>query len=160
MLPVLLAAVGAGLLVHHYHIKKHATPTASAAPIALHPATSATPPAGMQPAVAVHGQLMMGCNDPNKLRKAAAQFGAEGLPELSQSLLAKAAMIHDMMHGAKAIVERCRAGDQHAMAMAKAIGDNARAGDRRAQLSAYLIELYTKQNPASAPAAAPSAKAA
>ena len=57
-------------------------------------------------------------------------------------------MIHEMMHGAKAIVERCRSGDQHAMAMAKAIGEQARAGNRRAQLSSFFIQEYTKAHPA------------
>lgn len=75
-------------------------------------------------------------------------FGHEGLPMQAQALLGKAQMIHEMMHGAKSIVERCRAGDQHAMAMAQGIGEQARAGNQRAQISAFLIEEYTKKNPA------------
>jgi hypothetical protein len=88
------------------------------------------------------------CVSPQKLSKAASLFGAEGLPFHADALLQKANILHNMMHGAKSIVERCRTGDQHAMALAKGIGDRARAGDKRAQMSAWLIEEYTKQNPA------------
>ena len=52
-----------------------------------------------------------------------------------------------MMHGARSIVERCRAGDQHAMAIAKGIGEQARVGNKRAQLSAFFIDEYTKNYP-------------
>jgi len=114
----------------------------------------ATPPIPPQQAqltpgvVAVHGELMNNCIDPQKLTRGAALFGHEGLPMQAQALLGKAQMIHEMMHGAKSIVERCRAGDQHAMAMAQGIGEQARAGNQRAQISAFLIEEYTKKNPA------------
>lgn len=106
-------------------------------------------PGQLTPArVAVHGNLMRFCADPKKLNKAAALFNHEGLTNHAQTLLRKAAMIHEMMHGAKTIVERCRAGDQHAMAMAKSIGEQARGGNKRAQLSFFLIENYTKEHPA------------
>jgi hypothetical protein len=106
-------------------------------------------PGQLTPArMAVHGNLMRFCADPKKLNKAAALFNNEGLTNHAQTLLRKAAMIHEMMHGAKTIVERCRAGDQHAMAMAKSIGEQARAGSKRAQLSSFLIENYTKEHPA------------
>lgn len=144
MIPLLLAALGGALVVHHYHTKK-ASPTA-ALKVALGQPASA--PGQMTPArAAVHGELMAHCHDPGKLQRAAALFGHEGLPEHAQALLRKAAMVHEMMHGAKAIVERCRAGDQHAMAMAKSIGEQARAGNKRAQISAFLIERYTQQHP-------------
>lgn len=105
-------------------------------------------PGRLTPArVAVHGDLMSNCNDPNKLRRGAALFGAEGLPDYAEALMRKAVEIHEMMHGARSIVERCRAGDQHAMAMAKGIGDQARAGNKRAQLSTFFIEEYTKAYP-------------
>jgi hypothetical protein len=97
---------------------------------------------------------MQRCADPTKLRRAAALFGHEGLHVHADALLRKAAMVHDMMHGAKDIVERCRSGDQHAMATAKGIGDQARAGNPQAQLSAFLIQLYTSQHPNGAPAPA------
>lgn len=97
--------------------------------------------------VAVHGDLMNNCHSPQKLMKAAQLFGAEGLPHHAEALANKAQILHKMIHGAKAIVECSRAGDQHAMALAKKIGENARAGDKRAQLSAWLIEQYTKENP-------------
>lgn len=96
---------------------------------------------------AVQGDLMARCNDPRKLQQAAAFFGQDGLPEYAAPLLQKAALIHEMMHGARDIVERSRAGDQHAMAIAKGIGDQARAGNKRAQLSWVLIEHYTKTHP-------------
>lgn len=97
---------------------------------------------------AVHGDLMRRCNDPKKLKQAATLFGHEGLPLHASALLKKAATVHEMMHGAKEIVERSRAGDQHAMAIAKGIGDQARAGNERARLSWILIQQYTEQNPA------------
>jgi len=132
--------------MHMWHRNK-AQP-ANATSMALAPAP-APGPGQMTPArAAVMGDLMNNCHNPAKLRKAASLFGSEGLPQEAQMLLQKAAMIHEMMHGAKAIVERCRSGDQHAMAMAKAIGEQARTGNRRAQLSAFFIEQYTKDNPA------------
>jgi hypothetical protein len=91
---------------------------------------------------------MANCNDPKKLARGAALFGHEGLSHHAQALLTKAQMLHEMMHGAQAIVERCRAGDQHAMAMAKGIGEQARAGNKRAQISSLFIEEYSKANPA------------
>jgi len=102
----------------------------------------------MTPARAeIHGQLLRHCIDPQKLKKAAALFGHEGLPQYAEALLRKAQMMHDMMHGAQSIVERCRTGDQHAMALAKGIGEQARAGNKRAQVSQFLIEEYTKMKP-------------
>jgi hypothetical protein len=92
---------------------------------------------------------MTRCIDPNNLKIGAALFSHEGLPAHAEALLSKATLIHAMMHGAADIVERSRAGDQHAMAMAKSIGDEARQGNKRAQLSWILIEDYTKSNPAS-----------
>ncbi len=94
----------------------------------------------------IHANLMTHCIDPNKLKQAATLFGHEGLSQHAEMLLTKAKMIHDMMHGAKAIVERCRTGDQHAMAIAKGIGEQARAGNKRAQISAFLIEEYSKKS--------------
>lgn len=128
--------------MHMWHRNKATTPADAAVSATL--ATPATAPGQMTPArAAVHGDLMNRCNDPTKLRKAAALFGHEGLGECAQMLLSKAAMIHEMMHGAKNIVERSRAGDQHAIAMAKNIAENAAKGDRRAQISVYLIQQYT-----------------
>ena len=114
-------------------------------------ATPPVPPqaAQMTPArAAVHGELMQNCVDPQKLVRGAALFGHEGLAYHAEALLRKAQILHDMMHGAQTIVERCRAGDQHAMALAKGIGDQARAGNKRAQVSAFFIEEYTKAHPA------------
>jgi hypothetical protein len=90
---------------------------------------------------------MTRCIDPQKLKQAAMLFNHEGLSYHAQALLGKAQTLHEMMHGAQAIVERCRAGDQHAMAMAKGIGEQARAGNKRAQVSAYLIDKYSKEHP-------------
>jgi len=59
-----------------------------------------------------------------------------------------------MIHAAQDIVQRCNAGDQHAMALAKGIGEQARAGNKRAQVSAWLITQYQKANPAQPKAAA------
>jgi hypothetical protein len=135
--------------MHLWHRQRAAHPADAALHATL--AQPATAPGQMTPArAAVHGELMAGCNDPGKLKRAAALFGHEGLPEQAKALLAKAAHIHEMMHGAKDIVERSRAGDQHAMAMAKAIGEQAQAGSKRALLSAFLIEQYSKQHPAKA----------
>lgn len=148
MLPLLLTLGGAGFLAHHV-IKKHRAAQA-------HPALTVTSQSlqlrgQLTPDRArIHGELMSNCLDPNKLVKAAQLFGAEGLPHHAEALANKAEILHKMIHGAKAIVECSRAGDQHAMALAKSIGENARAGDKRAQLSAWLIEQYTKQNPAKA----------
>lgn len=119
----------------------------------------ATPPVPQQAAqitparVAIHGELMSNCIDPQKLVRGAALFGHEGLSQHAQALLQKAQMLHEMIHGAQAIVERCRAGDQHAMALAKGIGEQARAGNKRAQVSAFFIEEYTKTHPQSITAA-------
>ena len=123
----------------------------------------ATPPVPPQAAqitparVAVHGELMANCIDPKKLARGAALFGHEGLSQHAQALLQKAQMLHDMIHGAQSIVERCRAGDQHAMALAKGIGEQARAGNKRAQVSAFFIEEYTKSHPQPASLAVPKA---
>jgi hypothetical protein len=100
---------------------------------------------------------MSNCIDPQKLVRGAALFGHEGLPQHAQALLHKAQMLHEMMHGAQSIVERCRAGDQHAMAMAKGIGEQARAGNKRSQVSAFFIEEYTKAHPEPVSLAAPKA---
>jgi hypothetical protein len=102
---------------------------------------------------AIHGELMSQCVDPQKLARAAHLFGAEGLPYHAQALQGKAEMLHQMVQGAQSIVERCRSGDQHAMAIAKSIGDQARQGNKRAQVSAWLIEEYTKRSPAKKAAA-------
>jgi len=111
-----------------------------------HPAARKHP--ALTPArAAVHGDLMNNCTDPNKLQRGAALFGQEGLTWHADTLLRKAVELHEMMHGARTIVERCRAGDQHAMAMAKGIGDQARTGNKRAQTSAFFIEEYTKAYP-------------
>ena len=79
--------------------------------------------------------------------RAAAAFGAENLPHHAQALANKAEMLHNMIHVAKSLVERCRVHDQHAMAIVQGIGEQAKAGNKRAQLSAWLIQEYTKANP-------------
>jgi hypothetical protein len=96
---------------------------------------------------------MTHCIDPVKLKKAATLFGNEGLTIHAEALLRKAQIIHEMLHGAQTIVERCRAGDQHAMAIAKGIGEQARAGSRRAQISAFFIDQYSEAHPNTAPVA-------
>jgi hypothetical protein len=112
------------------------------------PSLHAKAPGNITPArAAIHGELMNNCIDPKKLQRGAALFGQEGLTYHAESLFRKAQEIHEMMHGARSIVERCRAGDQHAMAMAKGIGEQARAGNPRAQLSSFFIEEYTKAYP-------------
>lgn len=132
-------ALGGALVMHLVHRQSQTPSTAK---------PSSTKTAALTPArAAVHGELMANCNEPNKLMKAAALFGSEGLTHHAQMLFHKARLLHDMIHAAKDIVERCRAGDQHAMAMAKGIGEQARSGNKRAQLSAFLIEEYTKKNP-------------
>ena len=145
MLPLLLALGGGGLLAHHVIKKRRAHPALTASPQSLQLRGQLTPQRA-----AIHGDLMSNCIEPQKLVKAAQLFGAEGLPHHAEALANKAQILHQMIHGAKAIVECSRAGDQHAMALAKSIGENARAGDKRAQLSAWLIEQYTKQHPAKA----------
>ncbi len=145
MLPLLLVLGGGGFLAHRA-IKKRRTSPAVAfelpTPQSLALRGKLTPQRA-----AIHSKLMSVCNNPQKLAKAAQLFGAEGLPHHAEALANKAKVLHKMIHGAKAIVECSRAGDQHAMALAKQIGENARAGDKRAQLSAWLIEQYTKDNP-------------
>jgi hypothetical protein len=145
MLPLLLALGGGGLLAHHAIKKRRSRSALTATPQSLQLRGQLTPQRA-----AIHGELMSTCNNPQKLVKAAQLFGAEGLPHHAEALANKAQILHQMIHGAKAIVECSRAGDQHAMALAKKIGENARAGDKRAQLSAWLIEQYTKENPAKA----------
>lgn len=143
MAPIIWA-IGGALVMHLMHRQAQTHPSD----------VLATPPVPPQAAqitpirAAIHGDLMANCIEPQKLRQAAALFGHEGLSYHAQTLLQKAQILHDMMHGAQSIVERCRAGDQHAMAFAKAIGDQARAGNKRAQLSAFFIEEYSKTNPA------------
>jgi len=106
------------------------------------------PPGTLTPQrIAIHGELMANCNDPKKLKRGATLFGQEGLTWHAETLLRKATDIHEMMHGARSVVERCRAGDQHAMAIAKGIGEQARVGNKRAQLSAFFIDEYTKNYP-------------
>ena len=96
---------------------------------------------------AIHGDLMQRCIDPDTLQRASTLFGQEGLTIHAETLYQKAVMIHEIMSGARSIVQRCRAGDQHAMAIAKAIGEQARAGNPRAQISAFFIDEYTKSYP-------------
>lgn len=145
MAPLILAALGA---VTVYLVRKKSTKVKTGAEI-VRPSQSLSSQFGrMSPERAkVHVHLMQHCIDPRKLKRAAALFGHEGLAEQAEMLLNKAREIHDMMHGAKEVVERCRTGDQHAMAVAKGIGDQARAGNPRAQISAVLIEQYSKNNP-------------
>lgn len=141
----LLWALGGALVT--YIIRRPKGPT----PLSHILATPPVPPHAAQitPAVAaVHGELMANCIDPQKLERGAALFGHEGLSHHAQALLGKAQLIHEMMHGAKSIVDRCRAGDQHAMALAKGIGEQSRAGNKRAQVSAFFIEEYSKAHPA------------
>jgi len=143
MLPLLLALGGTGLLAHHVVKKRRAAhPALTASPQGLELRGQLTPQRA-----AIHGDLMGNCINPQKLVKAAQLFGAEGLPHHAEALANKAQILHQMIHGAQAIVECSRAGDQHAIALAHKIGENARAGDKRAQLSAWLIEQYTKDNP-------------
>jgi hypothetical protein len=148
MVPLVL--LGLGGLVAWRQYKKTAAAKKTPGELVTQAVLAQPPsaPGQLTPArVAVHGDLMNRCNDPRKLKQAAALFGHEGLPYHSDALLRKAAMIHEMMHGAQDIVERSRAGDQHAMAMAKSIGEQARAGNKRARLSWVLIEDYTKRHP-------------
>ncbi len=152
MVHIVLLGLGGLLATKAWRQYKKSAATKAKTPSELvTQATLAQPPSApgqLTPArVAVHGDLMRRCNDPRKLRQAAALFGHEGLPFHSDALLRKAAMVHEMMHGAQDIVERSRAGDQHAMAMAKSIGEQARAGNQRARLSWVLIEDYTKRHP-------------
>ncbi len=146
MAPVIWAFGGA-LVMHLMHRRAQTHPSDILATPPVPPQAAQLTPAR----VAIHGDLMANCIEPQKLRKAAALFGHEGLPHHAKALLLKAKMIHDMMHGAQSIVERCNAGDQHAMAMAKGIGEQARAGNRRAQISAFFIERYQKEHPATPP---------
>jgi hypothetical protein len=142
----LLWALGGALVT--YIVRRPRSKTS--APLSKVLAQPPVPPSAAQvtPAVAaIHGELMANCIDPQKLQRGAALFGHEGLNHHAEALLQKAQMIHDMMHGAQTIVERCRAGDQHAMALAKGIGDQARAGNKRAQVSALFIEEYSKEHP-------------
>lgn len=141
MLPAILAALGA--LAFLVRPKAKTTPATLMAKPPVPPQSAVMTPARAE----VHGNLLRHCVDPRKLENAAALFGHEGLSECAETLLRKAQMIHDMMHGAQSIVERCRTGDQHAMALAKGIGEQARAGNKRAQLSQFLIEEYTKMKP-------------
>ena len=144
----LSGALGGALVMHLVHRQG---PSASIHPLL---ATPPVPPQAAQitPArIAVHGELMANCIEPQKLKQAAALFGHEGLPYYAQALLQKAQMLHEMMHGAQSIVERCNAGDQHAMALAKGIGEQARVGNKRAQISAFFIEKCSKANPAIPP---------
>jgi hypothetical protein len=149
--PLLLLALGGAIATGVFHKLKQPvakTPSELIAKTVLSQPPSA--PGQLTPArVAVHGDLMTRCIDPNNLKIGAALFNHEQLPAHAQALLGKAALIHEMMHGAADIVQRSRAGDQHAMAMAKSIGDEARQGNERAQLSWILIEDYTKRNPPS-----------
>jgi hypothetical protein len=149
--PLLLLALGGAVATGLFQKLRHPvakTPSELIAKTVLSQPPSA--PGQLTPArVAVHGDLMTRCIDPNNLRIGAALFNHEQLPAHAQALLSKAALIHEMMHGAADIVQRSRAGDQHAMAMAKSIGDQARQGNKRAQLSWFLIEDYTKRNPPS-----------
>ena len=152
MVQILLLGLGGLLATKAWRqYKKSAATKAKTPSEVITQATLAQPPSApgqLTPArAAVHGELMQRCNDPRKLKQAAALFGHEGLPFHSTALLQKAAMIHEMMHGAQDIVERSRAGDQHAMALAKSIGEQARAGNKRARLSWVLIEDYTKRHP-------------
>jgi hypothetical protein len=150
MLPVLWILGGlatVGLLRHRATQAAGKTPSELMTQATLSKPPSA--PGQLTPArIAVHGDLMKRCNNPKKLQQAAALFGHEALPFHANALLQKASLIHEMMHGARDIVERSRAGDQHAMAIAKGIGDQARAGNERAKLSWFLIEDYTKRHPA------------
>jgi hypothetical protein len=151
MVPLVVLGLGGLLATKLWRQHKQKTAATSAKGSSIVAQALAQPPSApgqLTPArVAVHGDLMRRCNDPRKLKQAAALFGHEGLPFHSTALLQKAAMIHEMMHGAKDIVERSRAGDQHAMALAKSIGEQARAGNKRARLSWVLIEDYTKRHP-------------
>jgi threonine dehydrogenase-like Zn-dependent dehydrogenase len=149
MLPLLLLLGGGGFLAHRAVKKRRTSPAVGGSPQGLLLRGKLTPQRA-----AIHSKLMSSCLSPEKLVKAAQLFGAEGLPRHAEALANKAEVLHKMIHGAKAIVECSRAGDQHAMALAKKIGENARAGDKRAQLSAWLIEQYTKANPPKAAQAA------
>lgn len=143
MLPLLLLLGGGGFLAHRA-VKKRRTPQVA---LDMSPQSLALRGKLTPERAAVHANFMRTCNNPQKLLKAARLFGAEGLSHHAEALANKAEVLHKMIHGAKAIVECSRAGDQHAMALAKQIGENARAGDKRAQLSAWLIQQYTKDNP-------------
>ncbi len=147
MVPVILAALGA-LTV--YIARKNPPKVKTGAEVVLSRPPTPSQFAKMTPERAeIHDNLMRHCINPRKLKLAAVLFGHEGLSQHAEALLMKAKLLHDMMHGAQTIVERCRTGDQHAMAIAKGIGEQARAGNQRAQMSAFLIEEYSKKNPQS-----------
>jgi len=143
MTPLILVALGALTI---YLVQKKPIKIKTGAEVVLAKPPVSPQYAKMTPERAeIHDNLMRQCLDPRKLKMAAVLFGHEGLAQHAEMLLTKARMLHDMMHGAQAIVERCRTGDQHAMALAKGIGEQARAGNSRAQISAFLIEEYSKK---------------
>lgn len=141
----ILWALGGALVMHLVHRQRQTRLSDVLAAPPISPQAAQITPAR----IAVHGELMSNCIDPQKLIQGAALFSHEGLVPHAKALLTKAQMLHEMMHGAQSIVERCRAGDQHAMAMAKGIGEQARAGSKRAQVSAFFIEKYSDAHPES-----------
>lgn len=136
MIPVILAAVGGALLVHHFHKAKTAKPKV----------------AGVSPARHHVFRHIIGTEiRPDKLDKAAKLFGQEGLLDHANALHAKAEQVRAQAKGAGELVERARAGDQNAMGMIAACRDNAKQGNERARISCVLIEDYCRRNPPPAP---------
>lgn len=158
MWQTIAAVLGGGFAMHLVHKHRSAKAGPKKPALKLSPRALGLPPP--RPPVnpqeagkltpqraAIHGELMVGCHCPQKLARAAHLFGAEGLPNHAEALMTKANLVNQMKQGAASIVERCRAGDQHTMAIAKAIGEQARKGDQRAKLSEWLITEYIKANP-------------
>jgi len=102
----------------------------------------------MTPArAALHGELMVGCHNPQKLAKAANLFGQAGLVPQARELQNKANQVAAQAEVAAELSERARAGDQNAIGMITAIRDQAEKGSVRARVSCLLIEEYCNANP-------------
>lgn len=140
----ILVAVGGGFLAHHLYQKHKASPAgqAAAARAAAQASARASQAAG-RGTLRRRPLLTAGC-DPIQLMDAAHRYGAEGYTAEARQLAHEADLARHMHREAIGLVERCRAGDQHALAMVKQIGENARRGHPRARLSASLIEKYSR----------------
>jgi len=100
----------------------------------------------------VYSHLLANVHGPDKLRKMAKLFGAEGHKKEAKVLESKAKQVDAQAAIAEDWAKRARAGDQNAMASIAACREEAQLGNERAKVSCYLINRWLDQHPMALPA--------
>lgn len=95
----------------------------------------------------VYSHLLANVHGPDKLRKMAGLFDAEGHPKEAKVLAGKAKQVDAQAMIAEDWAKRARAGDQNAMASIAECRKQAGLGNERAKVSCWLINRWIDNNP-------------